>query len=117
MGLFGLGCRQRRNVITVEGGGFVDWHPTDNQIVGTGLSGTACVWDTNSGRQLLCVEHGDTVLSVRWNFDGSMIATGGLDGVVKVWDAQCGEPIATIDEHSNAISMLAWHPTRISCEA
>lgn len=100
----------RENEVTVEGGVDVDWHPTESKIVGARFDHNVCIWDTNTGKQLLCLEHENTALFTRWNIDGSMIATGDLDGIIRIWDAQTGDIIVTIEEHMDLITGLAWHP-------
>lgn len=109
-------------ILRIQGGGFVDWHPTDEKILGYGgftyNSHFALVWNAISGEELLRVDHGEPILSVRWNQDGSLIATGGLKGVVNIWDGQTGTNISTIYEHAGEIiTALSWHPKNLLASA
>ncbi len=100
------------NVLTIQGGGPIDWHPTDNKLAGSGGNGdVAYIWDAGTGRELMKFEHGASLDSIKWNFDGSMVATGGIDGIVKIWNAQSGILLALVKEHSQMIISLAWCPS------
>jgi WD40 repeat protein len=104
-----------RQLFTAEGFPCVDWHPVDDKILGVSFVDNgrfAIVWDVNSGKELLRMDHGASIRALRWNGNGSLIATGGRDGVVNVWDGQSGAHIAAINEHSELITTLAWHPTQ-----
>jgi WD40 repeat protein len=100
-----------QNILTVAGLSPVDWHPTDHKIAGSSLKGGAVVWNSDSGQELLHLSY-ESVVSIRWNYDGSMIATGRLDGDVKLWNSESGELIATIQAHSDLINAIAWHPNQ-----
>ena len=39
---------------------------------------------------LISSGHKDTVVQVKFNFDGTLLATGGLDNQVLVWDVKTG---------------------------
>lgn len=100
-------------LLVLEGSGFLDWHPTDNLIVGASLGSTfVVVWDTVSGEALLRIEQEEPVFLMRWNYDGTLIATSTLEVVVSIWDGQLGTFITKIDLSGEIIKMLDWHPNQ-----
>jgi WD40 repeat protein len=101
-----------KNILTIPHVGFDDWNPTDSKILRSGEKGEAYVSVSTTGRVLLKLEHGASILAAQWNFNATLIATGGIDGIVKLWNAQSGLLLGTLKEHSNLISALAWHPTQ-----
>jgi WD40 repeat protein len=59
-------------ILTLEGGGFVDWHPTGDQLVGSSPDGNfVIVWDAQSGEEQFRTELIYPILYVRWNHDGT----------------------------------------------
>lgn len=59
---------------------------TDGRILATASNdGTARLWETATGRELLAVQHGSHVVSVAFSPDGSRLATGSTDGRLRVF--------------------------------
>jgi WD40 repeat protein len=103
----------RKNVMILNGGGFVDWSPTNEKIAGVGFeAGEAIIWDANTGVELFKLVHEDTILAVKWNFDGTLLSIGGLSGIITIWDAQSGKSVASIKQHTKLITALSWSPNQ-----
>ena len=64
--------------------------PSSGLVICTGVhaeDGTAEVWDTSGGRELLTLKgHTGEVISVSWSPDRTRLSTGSEDGTAKVWD-------------------------------
>jgi hypothetical protein len=57
--------------------------------------------------------HDGSVVSVRWNRNGTAIATGGEDGALKTWSSS-GMIRATVTQGDKPIYSLAWSPDNTS---
>jgi WD40 repeat protein len=64
----------------------------DGRILATGSNdGSARLWETATGRELLTVQHGSHVVSVAFSPNGGRLATGSADGLLRVF-AVPGDP-------------------------
>ena len=86
----------------------VDWSPDNARIVTGSDDGTARVWDSAGGQELLLwAGHEARVVDVAYSKDGSFIVTAGdRDGTAKVWDASGGEEIHTLSGHRDQPNLL-----------
>jgi WD40 repeat protein len=76
-----------------------------------GADGTAKVWDTETGEEVLALTgHHGGVVNVAFSPDGNEIATSGVDGTVRVWDADTGDELAQLPGQTDAVSDLAYSP-------
>ncbi len=57
----------------------------DGRFATAGSDGTARIWDTTAGKQLLTVTHNDTVRGVAFSPDGGLLATCSRDQTVQIW--------------------------------
>jgi WD40 repeat protein len=63
----------------------------DGRILATASNdGTARLWQTATGRELLTVQHGSRVASVAFSPDGSHLATGSADGKLRLFAVASG---------------------------
>jgi WD40 repeat protein len=70
----------------------VAFSPDNRHVVGGLDWGWVCVWDTNSGAEVLCHQlHRFKVQSIAYSPDGRFVVSGSRDGVVCVWNAETGK--------------------------
>ena len=62
-------------------------------LAATHMDSRARLWDTQSGRETLALQH-DSLVGAAFSADGLRIATASLDGSAKVWDAASPSQIA-----------------------
>jgi WD40 repeat protein/serine/threonine protein kinase len=91
---------------------FVAWSPDGTRLLTTSDDGTARVWDTQTGAELLVLsEYTAEVAEGKWSSDGLQIAIASLDGTANVWDASTGDVILTL-VHPAPVLSIAWSPDR-----
>lgn len=82
--------------------------PDDKLVVTASTDGTAKVWSTTTGREMLSLPHDAQVFSATFSPDGRYIATGGRDRMVRVWDLQRGKLALPPMNHSGTVAKVAF---------
>lgn len=83
----------------------------DGRFVTAGQDGTARVWDSATGEQLLVLAGPtSTVISVAGSPDGRRIASGAYDGSLRIWDAGPGRELLTIQAHDGIVWETVFSP-------
>ena len=73
--------------------------------------GSAKVWDTGNGNELLSLTgHKDKLTSVAFSPEGQRIVTGSWDNTAKVWKADDGRGVLTLQGHTGRIHAVAFSP-------
>ena len=67
------------------------------------------VWNDDTGKQLLLLQHRREVLDARFSRDGSRIVTGCADALARVWDSSTGRQLLQI-EHPGAVQYACFSP-------
>jgi len=75
---------------------------TTSRIATATTDGTAKIWDANSGKELVRLQHDDGVTHVMFSSDDNSVLTASPDGSAIVWDAENGECIAVLS-HETAV--------------
>lgn len=70
---------------------------------------TVRLWDLESGRLLLTLQHQGVPACVAWSPDGRTLATDSHQKVY-LWDAITGRQIRVLREHDSAVNGVAWSP-------
>ncbi len=88
----------------------ISFSPDGSRYV-AGTSGhTAAVFDSDTGEELLTLDHGSAWYStVAWRPDGATIATGSFDHAIRLFDATTGE-LNQVIRHTESISRIVWCP-------
>ena len=72
---------------------------------------TVRIWDSITGKLLLCLEgHDDSVENVGFNPDSSRIVSGSKDKTIKLWDSITGELLMTLSGHDDAVRCVGFSP-------
>lgn len=81
-------------------------------MVTASTDGTARVWDTRDGTELLTLTGHDGPLGrpVAFSPDGLWIATTGTDKTMRFWYSHTGEMVTTIDTAKAPVFDFVWHP-------
>jgi coronin-1B/1C/6 len=91
--------------------GTVNFHPTASSVLATSSpDATVRIWDIEKAEEKICLSgHADMVLSVGWNYDGSLIATTCKDKKLRVFDPRTNKEVHTAESHSGMKgSRLVW---------
>jgi hypothetical protein len=85
----------------------VTWAPDGARLATVSEDGTAKVWDTAGGRELLTLKgHFGPVWSVAWSPDGRRLATRSTDGTARVWEAADAEEVQEWARQDRAVQDL-----------
>lgn len=83
----------------------------DGRTVLTGhRDGAARLWDVDSGRLVMALEHAAPVKAVAFSSDGRRIVTGSWDGTAQFWDVTTGAPIGKPLQHAEGVIAAAFSP-------
>jgi len=89
----------------------VAFSPDGQRLATASWDGTAKVWDTESGNELLTLRgHSLAVNGVAFSPDGKRLATASYDQTAKVWDAASGQELLTLKGHDSFVKSVAWSP-------
>jgi len=80
-----------------------------NIVASGGGDDRAYIWDANSGQLLKqFAQHGDSVASLAFSFDGKYVASGGMDGIAHVYHLESEKVISL--PGPNEIIWIKWNP-------
>lgn len=83
--------------------GHVKFHPlADNILVSSSNDYTVKVWNIETGKPILSLQHKDLVTSFSFSYDGNKLATTCRDKKIRVWDLRTGELLQEGPGHSGA---------------
>jgi len=94
----------------------VDYSPDGSRLATASYDGTAKVWDTLTGLELLTLKTGSSD-DIAFSPDGTQLATASIeDNGAKIWDASTGMLLITFSGHTGGVSRVAFDPdgTRIA---
>jgi ribosome assembly protein SQT1 len=80
-----------------------------NIVASGGGDDKAFIWDANTGQLIKqFAQHGDSVASLAFSFDGKYVASGGMDGIAHVYHLESEKVISL--PGPNEIIWIKWHP-------
>ena len=87
------------------------YSPDGHRIVTASYDGTARVWDSDTGRELLQLRgHSGRVICAVFSPDGRRIGTASSDKTARLWDAATGRPLMTFTGHRDELTSVAFSP-------
>src|SRR5262249_20638708 len=98
----------------------VAYAPNGKLLETSGDDHTTRVWDTATGRELICLRgHTRSVRGVAWSPDGKLLATASEDGTARIWDLAERRELRRFSGHRAFVTGVAWSPdgTRIATAA
>ncbi|MHC1769956.1 MAG: protein kinase [Verrucomicrobiia bacterium] len=85
--------------------------PDAQRIATASHDGTATLWDTTTGRELLNITgHRCALRSLDFSPDGERLVTAGDDGTPRVWDAKDGHELLRLEGHRGTVWCVDWSP-------
>jgi WD40 repeat protein len=90
----------------------VAFSPDGTKLASASQDGTAKVWDSASGKELLVFQgHGAVgINSIAFSPDGNRVATGDDNGRVKVWDMATGQELLTLSDRRSLVLDVVFSP-------
>jgi len=86
------------------------WSPAGDRIVTTGSDGTARIWDSVSGEELIVfAQHTDEVWHADWSPDAEYIVSTSADRSARIWDSMTGEPLSLLHTYHDR-GRSHWSP-------
>ena len=73
------------------------------------VQGTAYVWETSTGNEVVRLNHASYVQSIAFSPDGSYIVSGSGDGMARLWEAATGKEIARMT-HDGSVNSVSFSP-------
>lgn len=90
--------------------GKILYHPTaQNILVSSSLDYSVKVWNLETGKDVITLQHKDLVTSFSFNYDGLLLATTSRDKILRIWDIRSGKVISEGPGHTGAKpSRICW---------
>ncbi len=83
--------------------------PDGSKIVAV-CGGDTCVWDVETGREVLRFPQEKKALAVDWSPDSRTLAGVGWDGYARLWDVASGKETGPALVHSEPLWTVSFHP-------
>ena len=88
----------------------VAWSPDGTRLATGGYIPTVKIWEADTGKMILGIQHDAGVRSIDWNPDSKYIASATRSQKVIVWDANTGKEVRSFRGHTNRVDCVAWSP-------
>ncbi|ODV90372.1 hypothetical protein CANCADRAFT_105966 [Tortispora caseinolytica NRRL Y-17796] len=91
----------------------IDFHPTEPWVLTTLYSGSATIWNYQSGTTVKTIDAADVPIRAgRFIASKNWIVVGTDDCMIRVFNVYTGEKVAQFEAHSDYIRSIVVHPTR-----
>ncbi len=86
--------------------------PDGTRIATASDDGTARIWDSQTGGELLSLQTGVTnaLHGIDFSPDGKLLATAGRNGTAILWNAETGEKLFDLVGHSDEVTGINFSP-------
>lgn len=90
--------------------GHVEFHPcAENVLASCSLDYSVKIWNLETGKDEITLQHKDLVTSFAFNYDGSLLATTSRDKKLRIWDIRSGKVLSEGPGHTGAKpSRVVW---------
>ncbi|EGV65758.1 Coronin-like protein crn1 [Yamadazyma tenuis] len=90
--------------------GKVQFHPcAENVVASSSLDYSVKIWNLETGKDEITLQHKDLVTSFAFNYNGTLLATSSRDKKLRIWDIRAGKIISEGPGHNGAKpSRIAW---------
>ena len=88
----------------------IAYSPDGTRIATGSDDNTAKIWDVDSGRELLTVEHSAWIRTVDFSPRGDLLLTASDDHTARVWDVATGREVLVIGGHDGWIFSAVFSP-------
>lgn len=90
--------------------GHVEYHPcAQNVLASCSMDFSVKIWNLESGKCEISLQHDDLVTSFAFNYNGSLLATTSRDKMLRIWDIRAGKVISEGPGHTGAKpSRVIW---------
>jgi WD40 repeat protein len=100
---------RERRILSAPGGVSASSYSPDGRRIVVAGAGDARVFDAKTGKELLDLHHGSSILAAAFSPDGRRVVTGGQDGIARVWAADTGARVGAF-RHGAPIRAVAIDP-------
>jgi len=90
--------------------GHVEFHPcAENILASCSMDYTVKIWNLETGKDEITLQHKDLVTSLAFNYNGSLLATTSRDKKIRIWDIRSGKVLSEGPGHTGAKpSRVVW---------
>ncbi|KAK6199261.1 uncharacterized protein RJT21DRAFT_115057 [Scheffersomyces amazonensis] len=90
--------------------GHIEFHPAaENVLASSSLDYSVKIWNLETGKAEITLQHKDLVTSFAFNYNGSLLATTSRDKKLRIWDIRSGKIISEGPGHTGAKpSRVVW---------
>ncbi|MEW6238961.1 MAG: WD40 repeat domain-containing protein [Candidatus Omnitrophota bacterium] len=81
-----------------------------NPDLGLYWDATARIFDRQTGKQLVRIQHNNPVISVQFSSDGQKLLTGSWDNTAAMWDVKTGKLIRRFEHDNSWLRKAAYTP-------
>ena len=88
----------------------ISFNPDGTQVASGGADGSARVWDTSSGQELMAIKGLGNVRCVAFTPDGERLAIGTFHGELKIWDVSSNEEVGNYHTRDGTLESVEFSP-------
>ncbi len=87
----------------------VAWSPDGIRLTTGGYASPRVkIWEADTGKMILSIQHDAGVEAVVWSPDGKQIASATRSQRIRIWDANTGQEVLALRGHTGWVTSVAW---------